>query len=218
MNNKYKKRSRISNKKFRKIVKCFSLDIEASKIAVLTRISRNSINKIVKYIRMKIAEHSEKESLAVNEGRVIDENYFDNRKSKPKRKSIVFNIIKRGEKIYTQMAKNCSTNEPTAISKSNYSSVIYYTGSFRTCDGLVSFGYRRPYKYKYRDNKLATDKNNHIDGIENFWDVAKTRLKKFRGIHKSTFYLHLKECEFRFNYRNEDTYKLLLQLLRKYHP
>jgi len=31
---------------------------------------------------------------------------------------------------------------------------------------------------------------------------------------KSTFYLHLKETEFRFNHRNEDVYKLLLQMLR----
>ncbi|MCX5833821.1 MAG: IS1595 family transposase, partial [Deltaproteobacteria bacterium] len=29
------------------------------------------------------------------------------------------------------------------------------------------------------------------------------------------FYLHLKECEFRFNYRNENIYRVLLKLLRK---
>ena len=34
-----------------------------------------------------------------------------------------------------------------------------------------------------------------INGIENFWGLAKVRLSKFRGIHKSHFYLHLKECE-----------------------
>ncbi len=45
--------------------------------------------------------------------------------------------------------------------------------------------------------------NNHINGIENFLGVAKSRLSKFRGIHKNTFYLHLKECEFRFNYRDQ---------------
>ncbi|MCE5283292.1 MAG: IS1595 family transposase, partial [Deltaproteobacteria bacterium] len=35
------------------------------------------------------------------------------------------------------------------------------------------------------------------------------------GIPKTTFYLHLKACEFRFNYRNQDTYKLVLAMLRK---
>ncbi len=31
---------------------------------------------------------------------------------------------------------------------------------------------------------------------------------------RSTFYLHLKECEFRFNHRDEDLYKLLLKITR----
>jgi transposase len=30
-----------------------------------------------------------------------------------------------------------------------------------------------------------------------------------------TFYLHLKECEYRFNNRNESLYRELLKLLRK---
>ncbi|MBC2732725.1 MAG: IS1595 family transposase, partial [Desulfobacteraceae bacterium] len=29
-----------------------------------------------------------------------------------------------------------------------------------------------------------------------------------------TFYLHLKECEFRFNYRDENIYLLLLKMFR----
>jgi len=54
----------------------------------------------------------------------------------------------------------------------------------------------------------------HINGIEGFWGYAKSRLVRFRGIPKSHFYLHLKECEFRFNYRAEDLYHLLLKILR----
>ncbi|MDR0993963.1 MAG: IS1595 family transposase, partial [Verrucomicrobiota bacterium] len=41
-----------------------------------------------------------------------------------------------------------------------------------------------------------------------------SRLARFRGIHKSTFYLHLKECEWRFNHRHCNTYKTLLKLSR----
>ena len=46
MKNKYIVRSRISQKKFREILKYFAEDIEATKIANLTGISRISINKI----------------------------------------------------------------------------------------------------------------------------------------------------------------------------
>lgn len=55
----------------------------------------------------------------------------------------------------------------------------------------------------------------HINGIEGFWGLAKSRFTRFRGTNKQTFYLHLKECEFRFNYRHEDLYSILLRLCRK---
>jgi transposase-like protein len=33
---------------------------------------------------------------------------------------------------------------------------------------------------------------------------------------KSTFYLHLKECEFRFNHRGENLSAILLRMCRQY--
>ena len=38
---------------------------------------------------------------------------------------------------------------------------------------------------------------------------------KFKGMDKSMFNLHLKECEFRFNNRKQDIYKVLLGMFRK---
>ena len=60
MKNKYIYRSRISEKKFREIWKYFAQDIEATKIANLTGISRISINKILKNIRILMASECEK--------------------------------------------------------------------------------------------------------------------------------------------------------------
>ena len=56
--------------------------------------------------------------------------------------------------------------------------------------------------------------NSHINGIESFWGYAKNRLVKFKGMDKSMFNLHLKECEFRFNQRGENMYQNLLKLFR----
>ena len=56
------KRARISNKKFREIIKYFSLDIEATKIAQLTGLNRNTINKYLLLIRKVIALECEQES------------------------------------------------------------------------------------------------------------------------------------------------------------
>ena len=55
---------------------------------------------------------------------------------------------------------------------------------------------------------------NHINGIESFWSFAKRRLSKFHGISKTTFNLHLKECEFRFNNRSKNVYQILLNEIR----
>ena len=60
MKNKYIYRSRISEKKFREILKYFAQDIEATKIANLTGISRISVTKLLKNIRILMASECEK--------------------------------------------------------------------------------------------------------------------------------------------------------------
>ena len=60
MKNKYMIRSRISEKKFREILKYFCLDLEAKKIAEICKISRPCVNRIVQQIRLLIAKECEK--------------------------------------------------------------------------------------------------------------------------------------------------------------
>jgi len=62
MSNKYIFHSRISEHDFRRIIRCFSVDIEASKMAVLTGLSRNIINRIISAVRQRVAECGELES------------------------------------------------------------------------------------------------------------------------------------------------------------
>lgn len=87
-----------------------------------------------------------------------------------------------------------------------------YTDGFRSYDSIVHLGYQKHYRIYHQDNYAVGDV--HINGIEGFWGYAKVRLVKFRGLSKNTFYLHLKECEFRFNYRNHDLYKMLLKITK----
>ena len=220
MRNKYIFHSKISEKQFRAIIRYYSLDIEATKIAQLIGISRPTINRILKAIRQRIAEFCETESPFETGEIEIDESYFGARRVRGVRgrgaygKHIVFGLIKRGGKVYTQVVRNCSATELLPIIRGKVSEEsIVYTDGFKTYDGLVDLGYKKHHRIKHRQNEFAHG-TNHINGIENFWAIAKTRLIKFRGIHKSTFYLHLKECEFRFNYRNHNLYKLLLKIIR----
>jgi len=59
MKNKYIYRSRISQKKFREILKYFAEDIEASKISNLTKISEATLCKIFREIRILMSKECE---------------------------------------------------------------------------------------------------------------------------------------------------------------
>lgn len=64
--------------------------------------------------------------------------------------------------------------------------------------------------YRINHSELFADRQNHINGIENFWNQAKRHLRKFNGIPADRFPLFLKECEWRFN--NPDPKDQLHQL------
>ncbi len=221
MVNRYVFRSRISEAKFREILRLFCVDLTSSQISELSGLSRNTINKLLKAIRVRISEQCEVESL-FDQGEIeLDESYFGARRVRGKRgrgahgKTIVFGIIKRHDKVYTQIVKSCTARELLAIvnEKVPKESSIY-TDTFRSYDGLVNMGYKKHYRIAHSKNEFAKN-HNHINGIENFWGLAKVRLSKFRGMHKSTFNLHLKECEFRFNHRHENLYDLFLKMLKE---
>ena len=84
MRNKYAKRSRISEKKFRQLVKLFSLDLDAVQISELSHLNRNTINRYLAAMRNRIAEFCELESPLKGEVE-IDESYFGAKRVKGKR-------------------------------------------------------------------------------------------------------------------------------------
>ena len=219
MKNKYCNRSRISEAKFREIIKYFSLDLEAKKISILTGVSEQTLTKYFYKIREKLAEFCANE--AKFSGIVeVDESYYGAKRQRGKRgrgargKTIVFGLLKRNGKVYTQIVKNVSRAELMPIIKGKVleGSTVNSDG-WKSYDSLILNGYKHHRVY-HSKNEFARGKS-HINGIENFWGVSKVRLAKFRGIHKSHFFLHLKECEFRFNYRDKNIYAIILKILRK---
>ena len=218
--NKYKKRSRISDAKFRQILKLFCVDLNASQIADLTSLNRNTVNGYLRTFRLRIAEICETQSPYSGEVEV-DESWFGARRIKGKRgrgaygKTIVFGIFKRDGMVYTEIVPDCSkkTLQGVIRGRVELESVIHSDG-WRGYNGLVDLGYAKHLRVDHGRNEFTRGRS-HINGIEGFWGFAKSRLSRFRGMHKSTFYLHLKECEFRYNNRNKDMYELMLKEFRK---
>ena len=218
--NKYINRSRVTEAKFRDLIKFFSLDLSAQQIAILTKLNRNTVNRYLKLIRKRIAELCESETPFKGEIEV-DESYFGAKRVRGKRgrgaagKTPVFGILQRKGKVYTEIVPDCAKATLQGIIRGRVSpESVIHSDKWRGYNGLVDLGYKKHYRVHHGTNEFARGKN-HINGIESFWSFAKNRLIKFHGVHKDTFYFHLKECEFRFNYRNENLYYLLLKLFRE---
>ena len=217
--NRYTNRSKITEAKFRELVRYFAADLDASQIAQLSGLNRNTVNRYLKAIRERIAQFCDLESPLSGEIEV-DESFFGARRVKGKRgrgaygKTIVFGLVKRQGRVYTQIVPDCTKATLQAIirGKVTQDSVIYSDG-LKSYDGLVDVGYDKHFRINHGNNEFAVG-HNHINGIEGFWGVAKTRLAKFRGMSKNTFYLHLKECEFRYNYRKQNLYLTILKIVR----
>ena len=165
------------------------------------------VNRVLKQLRIKIAEICEKES-PFEKGEIeMDESYFGARRIRGRKgrgvfgKIIVFGLKKRKGNVYTQVIRNCSKTEILPLISSKISKKVrVFTDGFKTYDGLVDMGYKKHYRVHHGKNEFAKKEKknikNHINGIEKFWGLAKVRLSKFRGMNKDTFYLHLKEYEF----------------------
>jgi transposase-like protein len=67
---------------------------------------------------------------------------------------------------------------------------------------LVGFIHKKNFRIHYSKNEFSKGNSNV------------TRIVKFKGMDKKMFNLHLKECEFRFNNRDEDMYQNLLKIFR----
>ena len=218
--NRYQKFSKISERKFRSILRYFALDFTASDTARLTLISTRSINSIFLKLRKRIVQECNKQTpfKGVIE---IDESYFGPRRIRGKRgrgasgKTIVFGIFKRDDKVYTEIVPDASKASLIKVIRGHVSiESIIHTDGWRGYNGLVDVGYSKHLRVNHGRNEFANG-NRHINGIESFWSYAKRRLVKFNGVSRETFFLHLKETEFRFNNRTKDLYKVLLIMLRK---
>ena len=225
--NRYLFRGRISERKFRDLLRLFALDITADRAAALTGLHHNTVLSLYRLLRERMAE------MAVADcpfrGQLeLDESYFGptRQRGRPglgkgrgvRGKVPVFGILERGGRVHCQIVKNCSKATLLAIIEGRVElSAEITTDGFRSYDGLVEAGFRRHHrinKYWQRDRAIFSENGVHINGIESFWSYAKRRHAKFNGLPKASFPTFLKETEFRFNTRDQDLYKILLKSCR----
>ena len=198
--NRYYRRSKISEAKFRQLVRCFALDFTAVSTAELTGLSVRSVNSIYLKIRGRVAESCELESPL--QGAVeVDESYFGAHRVRGKRgrgaygKTIVFGLLKRQGKVYTEIVPDCSKATLQGIIRGHVEpSTVIHSDGWRGYDGLVDIGFDKHFRVHHGENEFANGER-HINGIEPFWSYAKRRLVN------SMAWLHIKKSPLAFSIR-----------------
>ena len=171
MKNRYKKRSHISEVKFKQLLKLFCLDLNASQISEVVNINRNTVNKYLIEFRVRIAEICEQQFSFKGEIEV-DESYFGARRQKGKRgrgasgKTIVFGIYKRNGFVYSEIIPDVSRKTIQSIiqGKVEQNSIIH-SDKWKAYNGLVDLGYKKHYRVRHGMNEFVNNKS-HINGIE----------------------------------------------------
>lgn len=193
----------------------FYLEISARKTSIALGISYRAVSSRFMEYRYRMAEYLHEQFKELNGEIEIDESYFGGRR-KGKRgrgaynKAIVFGILERNGKVYTAVVPNVKAKTLMAeIIKKTRKGSVFYTDQFRSYKSLIFYGKHE----KIDHSKTLVEYNKHINGIEGFWSFAKERFMKYHGINRNNYYWYLKEMEFRFNYRNEDIFKKLVQVI-----
>ena len=215
------KYSKLTPQKIREILKLFLWDFTATQTSVLLEISRNTINRYYAIFREEIVRISIEESSKFGKEFwefEANESYFGARRVRGKRgrwaawKTPVFGLLKRNWNVYVSIVPDCSKDSlmPIIQWKVLEWSTVNSDG-WTSYDGLILNGYEH-YRVFHSHNEFARWKS-HVNRIEAFWSFAKRRMTKLNWIKSDKFHLHLKECEFRYNYRNKK--EVALQLLLK---
>ena len=186
-----------------KLIEHFVAGTTARCAAELIGVNRKTAGYYFHRLREIIAYQLDQESQDVFGGEIeVDESYFGGtRKGKRGRgaggKIPVFGLLKRGGRVYTKIIPDASSATLIPIiERKVIPDSIVYSDSWRGYNVLDVSEFKH---YRINHSQLFADKQNHINGIENFWNQAKRHMRKFNGVPKENFGLFLKECEWRFN-------------------
>jgi len=164
--------------------------------AEIVAVNKNTAQFFFHRLRELILENLAAEG--VFEGEIeVDESYFGGkRKGKRGRgaggKVPVFRILKRGGKVFAEIIPDAKSKTLMPLIKNKVvPDSIVYTDTFRSYNALDVSEFKH---LRINHSKLFAEKQNNINGIENFWNQAKRHLRKFNGVPKKHFRLFLKEC------------------------
>ena len=221
MKNKFLKGAHISERKVRELLKLFAEDLTATQIANISGISRITINAYLKLIRTHIAKYCEERNpVHLNNGTFAflplqNSTSSTHLKNGVATKKSFYGIFKQEDLIYTdKLSIDAAWLYDWLKGKLEADQTLIEKYRLDLYNGIVDFNTVKLHKVNTAYAGFTKGRP-QIDEIDLFWGMLKSRLVKFRGLNGSTLYLHVKETEFRYNYRNEDLFELLVNIINK---
>jgi transposase len=225
MKNKMIKRSHLSEKKCREIIQLFAEDLTATQIANITGVSRVTINNYLKLIRTQVARYCEERNpfyfsangtilpLGPTSYKKMDPNGMD---ATAESLHTLYGFFRQGGNIFVDGLHQANKNDVLSLQKARWNGLTNSTikEELLKYQAIADFDSWHLYRM---DTTHIVNGRSVVDDISVFWGHAKNRLMKFRGLNKNTLYLHVKECEFRYNYRSSEINTMLLSIMY-HHP
>jgi transposase len=203
---RYYRRSRIPESKFCELVRYFAEDLSATDVANLTGLTRKSVTTIFLKLRQRMAEECERVSPAMV-SRIRQDTSLASARCVCGRcrrgvsfKSPVFGVLANQGKVFAQEIPDCRKPILRAIVRHRLDPAHVSTDGWHGYDALVEA--ESPLPFRVTNDHAGGSKG--TQNIQSFWSFARQRLQKFNGVPNRTFYLHLKESEWRFNFSNND--------------
>lgn len=192
--------------------------MSATEAAKLTGLTRKSVTSIFLKLRRRIAEERER-TLAVAGDVVHDETmsctqcFCGRCRKQLSRNTPLFGLLTQGEQVLTAPVPDCRKPILRALIRGRVMPRDIHTNGWHGFAALVDAEYPKPYIV---EGHVPSDSYQPA-GIESFWIYVRHRLEKFNGVPRRTFYLHLKESEWRFNLHEQNLYPALMKLIES-HP
>ena len=214
---RFYRHSRLTETQFRELVRLFASDVSATETAALVGLTRRTVTVIFLKLRRRLVEECERRSSAAV-SRIQQETSLASARCvcgrcRPGRSfgSPVFGVLADQETVFAQEIPDCRKPVLRAIVRHRLDPAFVPGNGWHGFDALVEAESSQPFHVSID----RTDGSQGKQNVQNFWSFARQRLQKFKGVPNRTFYLHLKECEWRFNFSDSDLYSELLCLVER---
>jgi len=183
------RKSLLSRSQQSRLIEHFVAGTTARTTAVLVGVNKSTAAYYFHRLRQLIYQATEDATPFCGEVEV-DESYFGGRRKGLRGRGAagkvpVFGLLKRGGKVYAKMIGDIKGSTLQAIMEEKIvPDSIVYSDTFPSYNVLDVSAFKH---YRINHARRFADRKNHINGIENFWNQAKSHLRRFNGVPREHF-------------------------------